>query len=131
MGRIDELLREMTLAEKLGQLNLVTASQAITGPSTNAAIEEAIRAGKVGGVFNLWGREAVSTAQRLAIEESRLRIPLLFGLDVLHGHRTIFPTPLAESGAFDADLWRRTAGCGRRPSITPSTPSGSESRTRP
>lgn len=109
MGRIDELLRDMTLTEKLGQLNLVTASQAITGPTTNAAIDEAIRVGKVGGVFNLWGREAVSATQRLAIEESRLRIPLLFGLDVLHGHRTIFPAPLAEAGAFDPELWRRTA----------------------
>jgi beta-glucosidase len=109
MSRIDALLQVMTLTEKLGQLNLVTANQAITGPSTNAAIDMAIRAGEVGGVFNLWGREAVSATQRLAIEESRLRIPLLFGLDVLHGHRTIFPAPLAETGAFDPDLWTRTA----------------------
>ena len=109
MSRIDALLQAMTLTEKLGQLNLVTANQAITGPSTNAAIDTAIRAGEVGGVFNLWGREAVSATQRLAIEESRLRIPLLFGLDVLHGHRTIFPAPLAETGAFDPDLWTRTA----------------------
>jgi beta-glucosidase len=109
MSRIDALLQAMTLTEKLGQLNLVTANQAITGPSTNAAIDTSIRAGEVGGVFNLWGREAVSATQRLAIEESRLRIPLLFGLDVLHGHRTIFPAPLAETGAFDPDLWTRTA----------------------
>ncbi len=109
MSHIDELLRTMTLTEKLGQLNLVTADRAITGPATDADIDAAIRAGKVGGVFNLWGREAISATQRLAREESRLRIPLLFGLDVLHGHRTIFPVPLAEAGAFDPDLWMRTA----------------------
>lgn len=109
MNHIDGLLQAMTLTEKLGQLNLVTANRAITGPTTTTDIDAAIRAGKVGGVFNLWGREAISATQRLALEESRLKIPLLFGLDVLHGHRTIFPVPLAEAGAFDPDLWMRTA----------------------
>lgn len=109
MARIDSLLRAMTLEEKLGQLNLVTASQTVTGPIVAGEITEDIRAGRVGGVFNLWGREVVMRAQRLAVEETRLGVPLLFGLDVLHGHRTIFPIPLAEAGAFDADLWERTA----------------------
>ena len=109
MSRIEDLLRAMTLTEKLGQLNLVTADRAITGPATNTDIDAAIRAGKVGGVFNLWGREAISATQRLAVEESRLGVPLLFGLDVLHGHRTIFPVPLAEASAFDPALWTRTA----------------------
>lgn len=109
MSRIDSLLRAMTLEEKLGQLNLVTASQTVTGPIVAGDMTEDIRAGRVGGVFNLWGREVVTRAQRRAVEETRLEIPLFFGLDVLHGHRTIFPIPLAEAGAFDAGLWERTA----------------------
>ena len=70
---------------------------------------ENIRAGRIGGVFNLWGREAVAAVQKLAVEESRLAVPLFFGLDVLHGHKTVFPIPLAEAGVFDPLLWERTA----------------------
>jgi len=109
MDLIDRLVSEMTLEEKIGQLNLVTAGQAVTGPVANGQMDENIRAGFVGGVFNLWGRGAVRAAQRLAVEETRLGVPLFFGLDVVHGHRTIFPVPLAEAGAFDAALWERTA----------------------
>lgn len=99
----------MTLDEKLGQLNLITAGQAITGPVVSGNTSEDICAGRVGGVFNLWGVEVLMRAQRSAVEESRLGVPLLFGLDVLHGFRTIFPIPLAEACAFDPDLWERTA----------------------
>src|SRR5262249_24526090 len=60
-------------------------------------------------IFNLWGKERVREAQRLAVEETRLKIPLFFGFDVLHGHRTIFPIPVGEACAFDAALWERTA----------------------
>ncbi|HYA80232.1 MAG TPA: glycoside hydrolase family 3 N-terminal domain-containing protein, partial [Methylocystis sp.] len=109
MEPIDRLLSQMTLDEKIGQLNLVTAGQAVTGPVGNGDMTENIRAGFVGGVFNLWGRDAVRAAQKLAVEESRLGVPLFFGLDVVHGHRTIFPVPLAEAGAFDVELWERTA----------------------
>ncbi|MEF3366170.1 glycoside hydrolase family 3 N-terminal domain-containing protein [Methylocystis sp. 9N] len=109
MARIDSLLRAMTLEEKLGQLNLVTANQTVTGPIVAGEMPQDIRAGRVGGVFNLWGRETATGAQRLAVEETRLGVPLLFGLDVLHGHRTIFPIPLAEAGAFDESLWEHTA----------------------
>ncbi|HXY57153.1 MAG TPA: glycoside hydrolase family 3 N-terminal domain-containing protein [Methylocystis sp.] len=109
MELINRILSEMTLEEKVGQLNLVTAGQAVTGPVANGDMTENIRAGFVGGVFNLWGRDAVRAAQKLAVEESRLSVPLFFGLDVLHGHRTIFPVPLAEAGAFDVELWGRTA----------------------
>lgn len=109
MSRIDALLRSMTLEEKLGQLNLATARQAVTGPETGDEIDALTRAGHLGGVFNLWGKTVVHAAQRLAVEETRLGIPLFFGLDVLHGHRTIFPIPLAEAGSFDPTLWRRTA----------------------
>ena len=99
----------MTLAEKIGQLNMVTAGQAITGPIGGGDLEENLRAGNIGSVFNLWGREATSALQKIALEETRLAIPLLFGLDILHGHKTIFPIPLAETAAFDPILWERTA----------------------
>ena len=109
MSHIESLLKEMTLDEKLGQLNLVTAGQAVTGPIVTQTTHEDIRAGKVGGVFNLWGRDIIEAAQRVAVEESRLGVPLIFGLDILHGHRTIFPIPLAEAGVFDPALWAATA----------------------
>ena len=109
MSRIESLLRAMTLEEKLGQLNLVTAGQAATGPIVPGETTQDIRAGQVGGVFNLWGRDVVARTQRLAVEETRLGVPLIFGLDILHGYRTIFPVPLAETGAFDPLLWERTA----------------------
>ncbi|KAF0121498.1 MAG: glycoside hydrolase family 3 domain-containing protein [Methylocystaceae bacterium] len=109
MSRIESLLRAMTLEEKLGQLNLITAGQAATGPIVPGETTQDIRAGQVGGVFNLWGRDVVARTQRLAVEETRLGVPLIFGLDILHGYRTIFPVPLAETGAFDLLLWERTA----------------------
>ena len=109
MGRIEGLLAAMTLAEKIGQLNMAASFRAVTGPGTRRDLEEGIRSGRVGNVLNLWGREQVHALQRVAVEHSRLGIPLLFGLDVVHGHRTIFPVPLAEAGAFDPDLWERTA----------------------
>lgn len=109
MSRIESLLRAMTLEEKLGQLNLVTAGQAVTGPTVPGETTQDIRAGRVGGVFNLYGRDVVARTQRLAVEETRLGVPLIFGLDILHGYRAIFPIPLAEAGAFDPLLWERTA----------------------
>ncbi|MCC3245022.1 glycoside hydrolase family 3 C-terminal domain-containing protein [Methylocystis sp. WRRC1] len=109
MSRVESLLRSMTIEEKIGQLNLVTAGQTVTGPVVHVETTAEIRAGRVGGVFNLWGREAMAAAQKLAAEGTRLGVPLFFGLDILHGHRTIFPIPLAEAGAFDPLLWERTA----------------------
>lgn len=109
MSLIESLLAEMTIAEKIGQLNMVTAGQLVTGPAGSGDVVENIRAGNVGAVLNLWGRESVAALQKCAVEESRLGIPLFFALDVLHGHRTIFPIPLAEAGAFDPSLWERTA----------------------
>lgn len=109
MNKVERLMQSMTLGEKLGQLNLVTAGQSVTGPVVGGDATEDICAGRVGGVFNLWGREAVAKTQRLAVEETRLGVPLLFGLDVLHGHRTIFPIPIAEAGIFDPLTWERTA----------------------
>ena len=109
MNLIDTLLAKMTLEEKIGQLNLMTAGRAVTGPIRGEPVTENIRAGKVGSLLNLWGTEATASYQKLALEQTRLGIPLLFCLDVLHGHRTIFPIPLAEAGLFDPVLWERTA----------------------
>jgi beta-glucosidase len=107
--RIDALLAAMTLEEKIGQMTLVSAGQAITGPGGPVDYLDAIRAGAVGTVSNLWGQEPTREVQRIALEETRLGIPLLLVMDVIHGHRTVFPLPLAEVGAFDPDLWERTA----------------------
>lgn len=106
---LEALLARMTLAEKLGQLSMLSADFVATGPQLSPDYLEALRAGRVGSLFNLWGRERVLELQRIAVEETRLGIPLIFGFDVLHGHRTIFPIPLAEAGCFDAALWERTA----------------------
>src|SRR5215467_10071718 len=109
MGRIEALLAAMTLAEKIGQLNMPASHQVVTGPGPRRELEEGVRNGRVGNVLNLWGNAQVHALQRLAVEQSRLRIPLLVGLDVVHGHRTIFPVPLAEAGLFDPAAWESTA----------------------
>ena len=114
MDAVDRLLSQMTLEEKIGQLNLVTADQAVTGPSGPGDLNANVRAGRIGGVFNIWGREEITRLQKLAVEATRLGVPLLVAMDVLHGQRTIFPVPLAEAGAFDADLWERTARAAAR-----------------
>ena len=107
--RIETLLASMTLEEKIGQMTLVSAGQAVTGPGGAVDHLQAVRTGRVGTVSNLWGPEQTHGLQKIALEETRLGIPLLFVMDVIHGHRTIFPLPLAEIGAFDPDLWERTA----------------------
>ena len=99
----------MTLAEKLGQLSILSADYAVTGPVVPTDLDADVRSGRVGSLFNLWGRDAVRDAQRIAVEETRLGIPLFFALDVIHGFRTVFPIPLAEAGAFDPALWEETA----------------------
>ncbi len=109
MSLVETLIAKMTIAEKVGQLNLVTAGQAVTGPAQAGDFRANVRAGHVGGVFNLWGRDAIESVQKQAVQGARLGVPLFFGLDVLHGHRTIFPIPLAEAGLFDPPFWERTA----------------------
>lgn len=109
MSRIDELLATMTLQEKIGQLNMVAAGRSVTGPVLASGITEGIRAGRIGSLLNLWGTQEVHWLQKIAVEKTRLKIPLLIGLDVLHGHRTVFPIPLAEAAAFDPVLWQRSA----------------------
>jgi beta-glucosidase len=109
MNRIDPLLAAMTLEEKIGQLNMVAAGYAVTGPVLASGTAGDISASRIGSLLNLWGAEEVAAMQKIAVENTRLGIPLLIGFDVLHGHRTIFPIPLAETAAFDSPLWERTA----------------------
>ena len=108
-ARIEALLGRMTLDEKLGQLNMSSGELSATGPGRRNEPLADIGKGLVGSVLNWWGAKDTREVQRRAVEETRLGIPLFFGFDVIHGHRTIFPIPLAEAGAFDPDLWRRTA----------------------
>jgi beta-glucosidase len=109
MGRIDTLLAAMTVEEKIGQLNMVASFRTVTGPGELRDVDDGIRAGRIGNLLNLWGADEVHAVQRLAVEESRLGIPLLLGLDVIHGHHTIFPVPLAEACLFDPAMWEKTA----------------------
>jgi beta-glucosidase len=109
MDRIETLIADMTLAEKLGQLTMTAAGYAVTGPVIAGDSSDAIRAGTIGSLLNLFDAGQVQQLQRLAIEESRLGIPLLMGFDVIHGHRTLFPVPLAEAALFDPEAWALSA----------------------
>jgi beta-glucosidase len=92
----------MTPDEKLGQLTMTPAGSGQTGPTVNAEGEQAVREGRVGAFLNLYGADATRRLQRVAVEESRLKIPLLFSQDVIHGWRTVFPVPLAGAATFDS-----------------------------
>jgi beta-glucosidase len=109
MSRIDTLLGAMTLPEKLGQLTMTTGGYAVTGPVLVEDPTAGIVAGTIGNLLNVVGADDVKRVQRLAVEESRLGVPLLIGFDVIHGHRTLFPVPLAEAGLFDPATWELTA----------------------
>ncbi len=109
MDKIEKLLAAMTLEEKIGQLNMVAAGYAVTGPVLASGTEEEICAGRIGGLLNLWGAQEVRAMQQAAVEKTRLGIPLLIGFDVLHGHKTVFPIPLAEASSFDPGLWEQSA----------------------
>src|SRR5277367_1862124 len=101
MSRVESLISRMTLAEKLGQLTMTAAGLAVTGPMIAGDSADAIKNGTIGNLLNLYGAEPVHQMQRLAVQESRLGIPLLIGYDVVHGHRILFPIPLAEASLFD------------------------------
>ncbi len=108
--RVDSVLSIMTLEEKIGQLNLLTSGKGIpTGAVVSTDVEAKIKSGKVGGLFGLKGPEKIRQAQKIAVETSRLKIPLIFGLDVIHGYKTIFPIPLALSCSWDMNLIEKTA----------------------
>ena len=109
MSRIDILMARMTLSEKLGQLTMTASGYTVTGPVIAGDSTQSIIDGTIGNLLNMVGAGPVHEMQRLAVEKSRLGIPLLIGLDIIHGHRTLFPIPLAEAGIFDETLWERTA----------------------
>lgn len=106
---IDDLMSKMTIEEKIGQLTLYTSGWDVTGPSLNPTSTEELREGRVGGLFNAHGVAYVRGLQDIAVKETRLGIPLIFGYDVIHGHQTIFPTPLGEASSWDLDLIQESA----------------------
>jgi len=106
---INALMKKMTLDEKIGQLNLPTIGFDVTGPLLSKDVYENIRKGNAGAVFNTYTPAAVRKLQDIAVKETRLKIPLLFGYDVIHGHRTIFPIPLGLSCSWDLAMIEKTA----------------------
>src|SRR5437879_11999974 len=92
---VDDLMKKMTLDEKIGQLNLPGAGDITTGQAGNSNIGKKISDGKVGGLFNIKSVAKIRDVQKVAVEQSRLKIPLIFGMDVIHGYQTVFPIPLA------------------------------------
>lgn len=107
--RVDSLLALMTLEEKIGQLTLYTSDYDVTGPSIRPGYKEDLKKGKVGAIFNALGADYTRSLQEIAVKETRLGIPLLFGYDVIHGYKTIFPINLGESSSWDMALMERTA----------------------
>lgn len=106
---ITELLAKMTLDEKLGQLNLPSSGDITTGQAKSADIAKKIEEGKVGGLFNIKSVAKIADVQKVAIEKGRLKIPLIFGMDVIHGYETAFPIPLGLSCSWDMKMIEKTA----------------------
>ncbi len=106
---IDGLMKKMTLAEKIGQLNLPGSGDIVTGQAGSSDIAKKIEQGKVGGLFNIKSVAKIRDVQKQAVEKSRLKIPLLFGMDVIHGYETVFPIPLGLSCSWDMNLIERSA----------------------
>jgi beta-glucosidase len=106
---IKQLMSKMTLEEKLGQLNLVTGGEATTGSAVSSDVEGKIQRGQVGGIFSLTTPQRIRKAQEIAVNKSRLKIPLIFGQDVIHGYKTTFPIPLALAATWDLPLIEKTA----------------------
>jgi beta-glucosidase len=107
---VDGLMKQMTLDEKLGQLNLVTPGYGIpTGSSVSTDVESKLKSGKIGGMFGISGLENIKAAQDLVMKNTRLKIPLFFGSDVIHGYQTGFPVPLGLSFSWDMGLIEQSA----------------------
>ena len=106
---VSDLLSKMTLEEKIGQLNLPTSGDITTGTASSSNVAKNIEEGKVGGLFNIKSVQKIKEVQKIAVEKSRLKIPLLFGMDVIHGYETTFPIPLGLSSTWDMKLIERTA----------------------
>ena len=107
--KVEALLQQMTLEEKIGQMTQFTGDGAVTGPSMRPGLVRDVRKGHVGSAFNVHSPEATRQLQEVAVKETRLHIPLLFGYDVIHGHRTIFPIPLAEACSWNMTVIERSA----------------------
>ena len=106
---INDLMGKMTLQEKIGQLNLPVTGDIITGSTVSGDVVGKIRQGQVGGLFNMKGVQSIRALQEVAVKQSRLGIPLIFGMDVIHGYETVFPIPLALSMSWDMDAIRNSA----------------------
>lgn len=106
---IDNLMSKMTLQEKLGQLNLPVTGEIVTGQAKSSDVAGKIKRGEVGGLFNLKGVKNIREVQKIAVEQSRLKIPLLFGMDVIHGYETVFPIPFSLSCSWDMDAIKQSA----------------------
>ena len=106
---IDDLMGKMTLQEKIGQLNLPVTGDIITGSTVSGDVVGKIKAGQVGGLFNMNGVQSIRALQEVAVKQSRLGIPLIFGMDVIHGYETVFPIPFAMSMSWDMDAIRNSA----------------------
>ena len=108
--KVDELMSQMTLEEKLGQLNCLVAPRgAVTGEQQSTGVAEKVRSGAVGSLFGRHDRDELMAWQKMAVEESRLGIPLLFGADIIHGYRTTFPVPLALAATWNPESMERAA----------------------
>ena len=111
-AKVDSVLALMTLEEKVGQLVQYNGSWDLTGPASevgNKEKEEKLKKGLVGSMLNVLSVEATTEAQKLVMENSRLKIPLMFGYDVIHGYKTIFPVPLGETASWDMEAAERSA----------------------
>ena len=106
---INALLSKMTLDEKIGQLNLLTGGEATTGSVMSLDVESKIKNGQVGGMFSFTTPQKIRKAQEIAVTQTRLKIPIIFGQDVIHGYKTTFPIPLALSSTWDMSLIEKTA----------------------
>lgn len=111
---VDALMKKMTIEEKIGQLNLPVAGDITTGNMASTDIGRKIKEGKVGGLLNVKSVAKIRAIQKQAVEESRLKIPLIFGMDVIHGYETIFPIPLAQSCSWDMPLIEHSASIAAR-----------------
>lgn len=107
--KVDSILGLMTIDEKIGQLNLPSSGDITTGQAKSSNIAKKIEEGKVGGLFNIKTVAKIKEVQRVAVEKSRLKIPLLFGMDVIHGYETTFPIPLGLSSSWDMEMIKKTA----------------------
>ncbi|WP_367208949.1 beta-glucosidase BglX [Sphingobacterium sp. R2] len=106
---IDQLMAKMTVDEKIGQLNLVTGGEATTGTTVSTGVEAKIKNGQIGGIFSMSTPAKIRKTQEIAIKQSRLKIPIIFGMDVIHGYRTVFPIPLGLAATWDMNLIQQSA----------------------